>query len=76
MHALGQVAHIDLDTEMHVTDIKNALNANLPDDCNITSLEKVENNFHSRFDAKKKVLSIPMLYWTFITFQKPVLDAS
>ena len=40
LHALGQVAHIDLDTEMHVTDIKNALNANLPDDCNITSLEK------------------------------------
>ena len=54
VHAWGQVAHIDLDTEMHVTDIKNALNANLPDDCNITSLEKVENNFHSRFDAKKR----------------------
>ena len=47
VHAWGQVAHIDLDTEMHVTDIKNALNANLPDDCNITSLEKVENNDRS-----------------------------
>jgi len=54
VHAWGQVAHVDLDTEMNPFDMKNALNANLPGDCNITLLEKVEKNFHSRFDAKKR----------------------
>ena len=54
VHAWGQVAHVDLNTGMDAIEMKNALNANLPEDCNITLLEKVKNNFHSRFDAKKR----------------------
>ena len=39
---MGPSCSYDLNTEMDATDIKNALNANLPGDCNITLLEKVK----------------------------------
>ncbi len=54
VHALAQVAHIDFNTKLKVQDIKNALNSNLPQDCRIINVEKVNRNFHSRFDAKKR----------------------
>ena len=67
VHAWGQVAHVDLNTGMDVIDMKNALNANLPGDCNITLLEKVKNNFHSRFDAKKGIIDTSVILGT-LTF--------
>ena len=52
VHALGQVAHIDFRTNLNTQVLKNALNARLPEDCRIISIEQVDKNFHSRYDAK------------------------
>ena len=54
VHALGQVAHIDLDVNLHSDDIKNAINANLPYYCRIMQVEEVHEFFHSRFNAKRR----------------------
>jgi len=54
VHAWGQVAHVDLATRLNVKDMKNALNANIPDDCRIIAIEKVEKNFHARYSALKR----------------------
>ena len=54
VHAIGQVAHVDLKTNLRENIIKNAMNAHLPEDCMILNVKKVANNFHSRFDAKKR----------------------
>ena len=54
VHALGQVAHIDFKTDLNSQVLKNALNARLPQDCRIISIEKVDKSFHSRYSAKKR----------------------
>ncbi|MCX8056780.1 MAG: tRNA pseudouridine(38-40) synthase TruA [Ignavibacteria bacterium] len=52
VHALNQVAHLDIKTNLREEQIKFALNDNLPTDINILSVEKVHKNFHARRDAK------------------------
>ena len=54
VHALGQVAHFDLDTDISLNDIKRAINARLPVEIRIIDIIEVDNQFHSRFDAIKK----------------------
>ena len=54
VHAYGQVAHFDLDTNLTSTDLSNAINSNTSEDCRIMSIEKVESDFESRFDATKR----------------------
>ncbi len=54
VHAYGQVAHFDLDTNLTSIDLTNAINSNTSEDCRIMSIEKVNNDFDSRFDAKKR----------------------
>ena len=54
VHALGQVAHFDLNTDLDNKSIKNAINARLPHAIQIISVENVSENFHSRYDANKK----------------------
>ena len=54
VHALGQVAHFDLDTQLTENQIKNALNFYTDENCKIMSLCKINNRFNSRFDAKKR----------------------
>ena len=54
VHALGQVAHFDLDTDLSLNDIKRAINARLPVEIRIIDIIEVDNQFHSRFDAIKK----------------------
>ncbi|MDD6224134.1 MAG: tRNA pseudouridine(38-40) synthase TruA [bacterium] len=54
VHALGQVAHFDLDVEISIEKIKRGLNSNLPKDIHIICVKKVSKNFHARFKAKKK----------------------
>ena len=51
VHAYGQVAHFDLDTNLTTIELSSAINANTSEDCRIMSIEKVDNNFDSRFDA-------------------------
>ena len=54
VHALGQVGHVDLDTDILPHKLKHALNSYLPDDIYVTEVEEVNENFHSRYDAIEK----------------------
>ena len=54
VHALGQVAHVDLETRLNETELNNALNGNLPMDCRVMEVEKVAGDFQARFDATKR----------------------
>ena len=54
VHALGQVAHFDLDTDVSLNDIKRAINARLPVEIRIVDIIEVNTEFHSRFNAIKK----------------------
>ncbi len=51
VHALAQVAHLDLETRMSAADLRYALNDRLPADVNILSVEKVPRRFHARHSA-------------------------
>ena len=55
VHAYGQVAHFDLDTNIRSADLRNAINSKTSQNCRIMSIEKVDNNFQSRFDAIKRI---------------------
>ncbi|WP_449538502.1 tRNA pseudouridine(38-40) synthase TruA [Ferdinandcohnia sp. Marseille-Q9671] len=54
VHAIGQVIHFDSDLGMRVESWKRALNAMLPDDIRVRSIEQVHPDFHARFDVKAK----------------------
>ena len=54
VHALGQVAHFDLDSKFSEGELLKALNARLSKEIRISNLTKVNENFHSRFDATSK----------------------
>lgn len=50
VHAEGQIAHVDLDTEP-ADDFQNRLNKLLWPDTSIIHIEEVSDDFHARFDA-------------------------
>ena len=54
VHALNQVAHFDLDINNTIDKIKRGLNSNLPEDIHIIKVEKVKDDFHARYNSKKK----------------------
>ena len=58
VHALGQVAHFDLDSNLEDKDLQRAINARLDKEIRISHLSKIEESFHSRFDAMSKELSL------------------
>src|SRR5262249_44419241 len=51
VHALGQVAHLELYTDVPPATLKARVNEALPSDIYIRSLEKVPHRFHARHDA-------------------------
>lgn len=51
VHALGQVAHLDVETKMPVRLIRQKLNDQLPHDINVLSVDPVAQKFHARHDA-------------------------
>ena len=51
VHALGQVAHFDLENDMPLKELKKAINARLDKEIRIVEVKKVKDDFHSRFDA-------------------------
>lgn len=57
VHAAGMVAHFHTDKSIAVEDFAKALNAMLPDDIRILSVEEAEPEFHSRFSARSKTYS-------------------
>jgi tRNA pseudouridine38-40 synthase len=54
VHALGQVALFRTSSELPVSKIKRALNAMLPEDIRILSVEQANEHFHPRFGAVSK----------------------
>ncbi|WP_088070776.1 tRNA pseudouridine(38-40) synthase TruA [Gottfriedia luciferensis] len=54
VHAVGQVIHFDSEYNLAPDQWKKALNAQLPKDIYIKSVEIVEPNFHARFDVVRK----------------------
>ena len=54
VHALGQVAHFDLDSKLPDRELLRAINARLDKEIRLSQLTKVSKNFHSRFDAISK----------------------
>ena len=55
VHALGQVAHINIETQFPTDKIKIALNGNLPLDVRIEAVEETSPDFHARYSAKGKL---------------------
>jgi len=54
VHAYGQVAHFDLDTNLDSSELCNAINSNTAKECKIMSVVEADNDFESRFDARKR----------------------
>lgn len=52
--ALGQVAHFETTEELNSSKIAYSLNAVLPQDISIRTIEQVDMNFHSRKSARKR----------------------
>ena len=51
VHALGQVAHLDVNTVLAPEIIRMKVNDKLPPDINIIEVEKAARTFHARHDA-------------------------
>jgi tRNA pseudouridine38-40 synthase len=55
VHALGQVAHVDLARDWRPDRVRDALNANLrPHPVAVLAVEKTADEFHARFSAKRR----------------------
>lgn len=51
VHATGQTAHLEADTDLEPLRIKYGINDRLPSDISIRDVVSVENRFHARHDA-------------------------
>jgi len=51
VHALAQVAHLDIDTTLPGDTLRRRVNETLPSDINILRVDKVRHRFHARHDA-------------------------
>lgn len=54
VHALGAVLHFDPPKTLKNPKIQESINAHLPEDVRVVSLEKTDDSFDARFSAKKK----------------------
>jgi len=54
VHALGQVAHLDVITRMRPEVLRQKMNDALPPDICINAVESVDSKFHARHDAKAR----------------------
>ena len=54
VHAFGQVFNFHTNNKVPANRLMYAINRALPEDIRVTSLEYVDNSFHSRFSAKSK----------------------
>lgn len=81
VHALQQVAHLDLETRLPPETLRRALNDELPGDVNVLRAAKVTRQFHARHSAlarsylyqiarRRTALGKPFVWWV-----KDALDA-
>lgn len=57
VHAIEQCAHFDLDVKVKEYNLKKYLNNSFSGEIYISSLEKVQNDFHARYNVKRKIYS-------------------
>ena len=55
VHAIRQYFHFDTEKEKDLKQLAYALNKMLPEDIKIISFEKVDDDFHARYTAKRKI---------------------
>jgi tRNA pseudouridine38-40 synthase len=55
VHASGQIAAFDFEWKHGIQKLRDALNANLPDDMAVSQVEIADAKFHPRFDAKSRL---------------------
>lgn len=51
VHALGQVAHLDIQTPLPPEALRRHINDLLPSDIHVLRIDKVRHRFHARYDA-------------------------
>ena len=51
VHALGQVAHLDIHTTLAAETLRRRINEGLPSDIHVLRIDKVRHRFHARHDA-------------------------
>ncbi|MBT8358114.1 MAG: tRNA pseudouridine(38-40) synthase TruA [Desulfobacterales bacterium] len=61
VHALGQVANFHCDSQLSPQEFQNGINSLTKDDIVIISCDRVDENFHARFDAKSKTYHYQIL---------------
>jgi len=54
VHALAQVAHLDIDVSGAAELLRRRINDALPSDINVLRAEKVRHRFHARHDARAR----------------------
>lgn len=54
VHSLGQVANFRTENGIDIFRFKHSLNSILPPDISVTGMSEVNENFHARFDARKR----------------------
>jgi tRNA pseudouridine38-40 synthase len=74
VHATGQVAHLDVSTQLPAESLRRRINDELPADINILSAVHVSHRFHARHDAiarrylfqisrRRTALAKPYVWW-------------
>ena len=74
VHALGQVAHLELYTSLSPEQLRRGLNDALPSDINVITIDKVPHRFHARHDAisrsylyqisrRRTAFGKPLVWW-------------
>ena len=69
VHAIGQVAHFDLDNHLTEKQLKNALDFYTDENCKIMSLCKTHDRFDSRFDAKNRTYKYQIYFGKSILYR-------
>ncbi len=54
VHALAQIAHVDLKISIDPANLRTALNSHLPPDIRVQEAHKASETFHARYDAKRR----------------------
>jgi tRNA pseudouridine38-40 synthase len=67
VHALGQVASVTLESTLDPSTLRRALNASLPGDVRIVSVEEMPAGFHARFSARLKTYHYRIVSGPFVS---------
>ena len=87
VHALAQVAHLDIDTPLPPETLRRRINEALPSDINLLRIDKVRHRFHARHDAvartylyqisrRRTAFAKPYVWWIREPLDVPAMRAA